>query len=70
MYENGIPTYLLPYEQAIRRHRMNRTVMNRTLSMQLLPFPNRGEQPESPALPAHGAPRGDIPLLGTERSEV
>lgn len=30
----------------------------------------RGEQPDSPALPADGALRGDVPLSETERSEV
>ncbi len=31
---------------------------------------DRGEQPDSLALPADGALRGDVPLSGTERSEV
>lgn len=33
-------------------------------------FEPRGEQPDSPALPADGALRGDIPRSEAERSEA
>ena len=71
MYEFGIPTYLLPFEQAVNRHsnepKSPIEIVHAFLGHSVVP---RGEQPDNPALPVDGAMRGDIPLSLAERSEA
>ncbi len=71
MYEFGIPTHLLPFEQAVNRHsnepKSPLEIVQAFLGHSAVA---RGEQTDNPALPVDGALRGDIPLSIAEWSEA